>query len=133
MGDGRYAAAMHHSRLAGFILDCRDADPAHAAEFWGATLGLGVLGADGPGYVRLDGSPHGLTIEVQRVAHESRVHLDIESDDIEAEAARLERLGARRVGHVKTWIVMQAPTGQHFCVVRAKQPLASLPGTTRWE
>jgi hypothetical protein len=127
-----YAGAMHHSRLAGFILDCRDADPASAAGFWGAALGLGVLGDDGPGYVRLDGSPHGLTIEVQRVAHESRVHLDIESNDVEAEAARLERLGARRVANVKTWIVMEAPTGQRFCVVRAKQPLAGLPGATGW-
>jgi hypothetical protein len=123
---------VHHSRLAGFILDCRDAEPARAAEFWGPALGLRVLGDDGPGYVRLDGAVHGLTIEVQRVAHESRVHLDVESDDIEAEAARLEGLGARRVANVKTWIVMEAPTGQRFCVVRAKQPLAGLPGTTRW-
>jgi hypothetical protein len=124
---------MHFSRLAGFIVDCKDADPARAAEFWGPALGLSVLGQDGPGYVRLDGSPHRLTIEVQRVAHESRVHLDIESDDVEAEATRLERLGARRVGKVKTWIVMEAPTGQRFCIVRAKQSLAGLPGANRWE
>jgi predicted enzyme related to lactoylglutathione lyase len=123
---------MHRSRLAGFIVDCKDADPTLAAEFWGPALGLRVLGADGPGYVRLDASPHGLTIEVQRVTHESRVHLDIESDDIEAEAARLEKLGAKRVGPVKGWIVMEAPTGQRFCVVRAKRELAGLPGTTTW-
>jgi hypothetical protein len=124
---------MHRSRLAGFIVDCQDADPARAAEFWGPALGLGVLGADGPGYVRLDGAPHGLTIEVQRVEHASRVHLDVESDDVEAEAARLERLGAKRVGKVKTWIVMEAPTGQRFCVVRARGPLEGLPGTNTWE
>jgi hypothetical protein len=123
---------MHRSRLAGFIVDCKDADPARAAEFWGSALGLEVLGDDGPGYVRLDAAPHGLTIEVQRVSHESRVHLDIESDDVEAEAARLERLGARRVGNVKTWIVLEAPTGQRFCVVRAKRPLDGLPGTRSW-
>ena len=46
------------------------------------------------------------------------MHLDIESDDLEAEARRLEALGARRVGPVKRWIVMEAPTGQRFCIVR---------------
>ena len=120
---------MHKSRLAGFIIDCKDADPARAAEFWGLALGLDVLGADGAGYVRLDGRPHGLTIEAQRVSHESRVHLDVESDDIEAEASRLERLGAKRVGNVKGWIVLEAPTGQRFCVVKAKASLEGKPGT----
>jgi hypothetical protein len=124
---------MHRSRLAGFIVDCQDADPARAAEFWGPALGLGVLGAEGTDYVRLDASAHQLTIEVQRVSHESRVHLDIESDDIEAEVARLERLGAQRVAKVKGWVVLEAPTGQRFCVVRAKQDLAELPGTNTWE
>ena len=57
-------------------------------------------------------------IEVQKVDHASRVHLDIETDDIEAEVKRLEALGARRLEAVKTWVVMEAPTGQRFCVVR---------------
>jgi hypothetical protein len=123
---------MHHSRLAGFIIDCRTADLTGAAAFWGAALGLPVLGEDGPPYVRLDGSGRDLTIEVQRVDHESRVHLDVESDDVEAEASRLEALGARRIGRVKSWIVLEAPTGQRFCVVDAKRSLAGVPGATRW-
>jgi hypothetical protein len=49
------------------------------------------------------------------------VHLDIETDDIEAEVARLEKLGARRLKKIETWVVMEAPTGQRFCVVRAKR------------
>jgi hypothetical protein len=124
---------MHRSRLAGFILDCQGVDPARAAEFWGPALGLGVLGAEGTEYMRLDASAHQLTIEVQRVSHESRLHLDIETDDIEAEVARLERLGARRVAKVKGWVVLEAPTGQRFCVVRARGPLEGLPGTNTWE
>jgi hypothetical protein len=50
------------------------------------------------------------------------VHLDIESDDIEAEVRRLEKLGARRIGMVKSWCVLEAPTGQRFCVVRPQRP-----------
>jgi hypothetical protein len=53
------------------------------------------------------------------VSHASRVHLDIETDDIEAEVRRLEELGAKRIQAIHTWWVMEAPTGQRFCVVRA--------------
>jgi len=49
------------------------------------------------------------------------VHLDIETDDIEAEVRRLEALGARRIGAVRRWVVMEAPTGQRFCVVRPQR------------
>ncbi len=59
---------------------------------------------------------------MQKVAHPSRVHLDIETDDIEAEVARLEALGAKRVQSIHTWCAMEAPTGQRFCVVRMKHP-----------
>ena len=65
-------------------------------------------------------APAGLDVEVQRVDHPSRVHLDIESDDIDAEADRLEKLGARRIGFVKRWWVMEAPSGHRFCVVRMR-------------
>jgi hypothetical protein len=56
------------------------------------------------------------------VEHPSRVHIDIETDDIEAEVQRLEALGAKRVAQVKRWWVMEAPTGQRFCVVRPQRP-----------
>jgi hypothetical protein len=58
-----------------------------------------------------------MVIEVQTVDHESRVHLDIAADDIDAEVRRLEKLGAKRISNVKHWVVMEAPTGQRFCVV----------------
>jgi hypothetical protein len=64
---------------------------------------------------------------VQKVAHPSRVHLDIESDDIDAEADRLEKLGAKKIAFVKRWWVMEAPTGQRFCVVRMKHPERGSP------
>jgi hypothetical protein len=123
---------MHHSRLAGFIIDCQTGDLAGAGAFWGAALGLPVLGEDGPTYLRLDATARDLVVEVQQVDHPSRVHLDVESDDVEAEVRRLEALGARRVEQVKSWWVLEAPTGQRFCVVRAKVDLAGAPGVSRW-
>lgn len=114
---------MHRSRLAGFIIDCRTTDLQSAAEFWSGALGMAARalpGEEGDKYVRLVDPNDRLLIEVQSVAHESRVHLDIETDDVEAEVRRLERLGAKRVQQVNTWWVMEAPTGQRFCVVRAK-------------
>jgi hypothetical protein len=72
-------------------------------------------------YRELDTGPNGLVVEVQRVNHPSRVHLDIETDDIEAEVQRLEGLGAKRIEKVKSWWVMEAPTGHRFCVVRPQR------------
>ncbi|HTT43523.1 MAG TPA: VOC family protein [Steroidobacteraceae bacterium] len=115
---------MHKSRLAGFIIDCRTEDLDAAARFWGEALGLKperLPAASEVAYRRLHTEPHELHIEVQQVAHESRVHLDIEADDIEAEARRLEALGARRIAAVQSWLVMQAPTGQRFCIVRVQR------------
>src|ERR1700722_16048852 len=113
---------MHKSKLAGFIIDCRTDDLNKAARFWGPALGMPgrELPADEAGlYKRLEDAAHGLNIEVQKVEHASRVHLDIETDDIDAEVGRLEKLGAKRIQAVRTWWVMEAPTGQRFCVVHA--------------
>lgn len=114
---------MHKSKLAGFIIDCKTTDLKGAAEFWSAALGMemrGLAGEEGDKYIRLVGQREPLHIEVQMVDHDSRVHLDIGADDIEAEASRLEKLGAKRVAKIHGWIMMQAPTGQRFCVVQAK-------------
>jgi predicted enzyme related to lactoylglutathione lyase len=116
---------MHHSRLAGFIIDCNTDDLEKAAQFWSAALGYPLKPKEeepDAKYRQLMTPDNGLHVEVQQVTHESRVHLDIESDDIEAEAARLEKLGAKRIGKVKNWIVLEAPTGQRFCVVRPQRP-----------
>jgi hypothetical protein len=123
---------MHHSRLAGFIVDCRTNDLEGAASFWSAALGMPTDVREDDIYVALDAGARELVVAIQRVDHDSRVHLDIESDDVEAEVRRLEALGARRHADVKTWVVLEAPTGQRFCVVRAQQPLTGAPGATRW-
>jgi predicted enzyme related to lactoylglutathione lyase len=115
---------MHKSQLAGFIIDCRTQDLESAAAFWSAALGLDVRPVSDPqerDYRTLATAPDDVHIEVQRVSHESRVHIDIETDDIEAEVRRLERLGAKRLRQIKRWWVLEAPTGQRFCVVRPQR------------
>jgi hypothetical protein len=116
---------MHKSKLAGFIIDCQGPELGAAAGFWGAALGMPmrpVPPEDAQQYIELVDPFGRLHVEVQAVTHPSRVHLDIETDDIEAEVRRLEGLGARRIAQVRTWWVMEAPTGQRFCVVRAVSP-----------
>ena len=111
---------MHKSRLSGFIIDCHTDDLDSAAAFWAAALGAPVKPEDAPAnekYAALNmpaGDPY---VEVQKVNHESRVHIDIEADDIAAEVERLEVLGATRIGEIRDWVVMEAPTGQRFCIV----------------
>ncbi len=113
---------MHKSRLAGFIIDCQTDDVDSAAQFWGAALGMELCDLPGEAgkYVKLRDPTDQLHIEVQAVAHASRVHLDIEADDIEAEVVRLEALGARCVQQIHSGWVMEALTGQRFCVVRTQ-------------
>ena len=107
---------MHKSGLGGIIIDCWTDDLDSDAKFWGAALGLEPVPSD-PGYIGLatpDGRPD---IEVQAVDHESRVHLDIKTDDVQAEVARLLALGAREIVCIRHWVVMEAPSGHRFCVV----------------
>ncbi|MFB3124361.1 MAG: VOC family protein [Woeseiaceae bacterium] len=111
---------MHRSRLAGLIIDCETDDLDAAAAFWGKALGAPPKSAanieESP-YVELVMPAGEIDVEVQAVQHPSRVHIDIESDDIEAEAGRLEALGAKKIANIKGWCVMEAPTGQRFCIV----------------
>lgn len=111
---------MHRSRFAGIIIDCQTDDLESAADFWSAALGYPkhpTADAGDSKYRTLQPPERETYVEVQKVSHPSRVHLDIESDDIDAEVVRLEALGARRLEKIRGFWVMEAPTGQRFCVV----------------
>jgi glyoxalase superfamily protein len=114
---------MHKSRLSTFVIDCKGDDLEPAARFWSGALGRAAhVQADNDlKYRELRSSPAEPLLLLQAVDHESRVHLDIETDDLEAEVARLEKLGAKRIGFIKRWCVMEAPTGQRFCVVNPQR------------
>lgn len=116
---------MHHSRLCAVLIDCKTEDVDAAAEFWAAALGRAV-DYEHPGtrgnYRMLETPLDEPIVEIQKVEHESRVHIDIETDDIPAEVKRLQKLGATVVAELPRWVVMQAPSGQRFCVVRVQRP-----------
>jgi len=116
------------------VIDCRVDDLGSAAEFWSKALGRPLADADptNPDYRKLGAPPGGMTLVLQKVEHESRIHLDIETDDVEAEVARLEQLGAIRLRFVEHWWVMQAPSGHVFCVTNRHRPLADKPDASTW-
>lgn len=126
----------HRSRLAGFIIDCNTGDLDAAARLWSAALGATVDPEDASDataeYRNFNDTSGELHIEVPKVDHPSRVHLDIEADDVDAEAARLEAVGAKKIAFVKRWWVLEAPTGQRFCVVRMRED-AARGDPNRWD
>lgn len=113
---------MHKSRLGGLIIDCEVDDLEESEKFWKHALGYESMESSHPddeGYALLKTRPEEPHIELQRVNHPSRVHIDIETDDVEAEVLRLEKLGAKRLEKVRNWWIMEAPSGHRFCVVVA--------------
>jgi hypothetical protein len=127
---------MHRSRLVQLFLDCNqdECDMATGMKFWSQALGAAPDPGDEPDdrYQMLGGRPGLPRIGLQRVEWPSSVHLDIETDDVEAEVKRLEKLGAVRKYQKHTWWVMRAPTGHDFCVVRVQSK--DFPGDANiWE
>jgi hypothetical protein len=111
---------MHKSRLGALVVDCQTNDLPAEAAFWAGALGADPESGDrqtDARYLRLNGKPSEAQMLLQKVEHPSRVHLDIETDDIEAEVKRLEALGASVVERLPKWVVMEAPSRHRFCVI----------------
>lgn len=127
---------MHHSRLSTLVIDWEVDDLGEATAFWSQALGkpIASLDQDGDGqYAELQTAVDEPIILLQKVDHAARVHLDIETDDLAAEVARLERLGAQRIAWVRErWWVMQAPSGHRFCVVQPQRKVFG-PHLNRWD
>ena len=128
---------MHRSRLSTFVIDCKTGDVETAAKFWSEALGRKVKppAPDAGAYRELEAAHAEPALLVQAVDHDSRIHLDIEADDIEAEVKRLEALGAKRVEFRRQrWWIMEAPTGQRFCVVKPQRgALEGKPDVIEWK
>ena len=108
----------------GLVLDCTNPDD--LARFWSAALGYTTLGGAGSYVMLVDAGGTRPKLLLQAVpetkAVKNRMHLDIETPDVDGEAARLESLGARRLEagvrceHGANWVVMADPEGNEFCV-----------------
>jgi len=109
---------MHRSRLYGVFVDVPLGEADSAAEFWAQALGAApVRGDEDDPYVAMYGANPMFAFEVQAVDDTQRYHLDIETDDVEAEVARLKDLGANEYNRHSSWVVLQAPGGHLVCVV----------------
>ena len=106
----------HRSRICAVLLDTSAATHERVARFWSGALGRKLDYSPAERYATLNGAH--LDCMVQRVEPGGEgVHFDIETDDVDAEVARLEKLGAKRIRQVKKWWVMEDPGGHRFCVV----------------
>ena len=117
-------ARMHRSRLSTLLIDTPRQHAATAASFWSAALG--VPAEPVPGEEQFTSLPHavpGLVTAVQAVDDAPRYHLDIETDDVEAETARLVALGAVERSRWLDCRTLEVPGGQLVCVI----PLHSDP------
>jgi hypothetical protein len=117
---------MHRSRLFGIFIDTPAAEAGPAATFWSAALGAPARPVAGEEqFTALDGALPGLTLDVQAIDGEPRYHVDIETDDVAAEVARLTALGAEPVSRWLECHTLRAPGGHLLCVV----PVHSDPET----
>ena len=105
----------HHSKMCAVLFDVEGGIFDDVTTFWAAALRREVK-RDSSG--RYAGLPGDLDVIVQN-ANPGRegMHIDIETDNVDAEVARLEALGAVKREKVENWWVMVAPGGQPFCVV----------------
>ena len=108
----------HRSRFGVVLIDLPDRAHDEGLAFWAAATGREPRGSGEPEYTEL-GVHGGTALAVQRLGDGDgpRVHLDIETDDVAAETARLVGLGARVVTAQDGWNVMADPVGTVFCVV----------------
>ncbi len=109
----------HRSRLCAIMIDCPPDAMGAGVDFWAKALNMPVRRAESESspYATLEGQAGGFFVYLQRVEDDARVHLDFETDDVEAEVRRLESLGAKRKQQMDSFWIMEAPSGHIFCVV----------------
>lgn len=121
-------------RIGEIVIDC--SDPHRAAEFWGEALGYRVTDSDETGAVVAGSSSAPTLLFLLTADHKvrkNRLHFDvcpIDGTSRDDEVARLEAIGARRVDVGQSevsWVVMEDPTGNEFCVMATVLPPEPAP------
>ena len=119
---------MHRRRLSTLLIDVPSHRASDAVAFWSAALGVSANPVPGEAqFTSLPGAFPGLATAIQAVDDEPRYHVDIETDDVEAETARLGALGAVELRRWLDCRILRAPGGHLLCVI----PLHSDPDTFR--
>jgi hypothetical protein len=108
---------MHRSRVCAILIDTPAAQAGAAVDFWSAALGAAAQRGVHEQFTGLSGAVPGLDTCIQAVDDAPRYHLDIETDDLAAEVARLTALGAEPVSRWEDACVLRAPGGHLLCVV----------------
>lgn len=115
---------MHRSRVYAILIDAPEAEADAAAAFWSAALGVPAQRFPAePQFITLHEALPGLVTAVQAVDDAPRIHLDIETDDVDAETARLLALGATQISQWQECRILRVPGGHLVCVL----PVESAP------
>lgn len=125
----------HYSRLSKIVIDVPPADHDRELAFWAAAVGQPLTRFDNyPEYHGTVLYGDALRLLTQRLDDgPARVHLDIHTDDMDAELARLEALGARRVQEVHGWWILCDPAGLPFCVLPSPPGSLDDGNAQRWD
>ena len=125
----------HRSRLTAVLVDVPARELDRVSSFWTAALGKEPKTYEKLPEYRVYGEvTPGIEFMVQATGDAGpRVHFDIESDDVEAEVARLTSLGATEIGRHHTWVIMRDPGGTVFCVVEIQVKEMFDQHATTWD
>lgn len=127
---------VHYSRLYKIVIDVPEVGIDEEVAFWQAASGRSLPPNSGypeyHGSAVLPGQEFALLIQ-QLGQGPARVHIDIHTDDLDAEIRRLERLGAQCVVAVHDWQVMRDPAGLLFCVIPDREGTLTDENAQRWD
>ena len=111
---------MHRSRIGVVLIDHPEQDWEEGLGFWAGVQGVEPTLDEGDEEVyRSIGRIGSASLASQRTGAgtPARVHLDIETDDVAAEVARVVALGAGVVEDRGDYAILRDPVGLVFCVV----------------
>jgi len=101
--------------------------------FWSGVVGRTPrAGVQYPEYSVLGSDGH-VSFLVQALGEgESRIHLDVHTDNVHAEVQRLVSLGAQIVTRHDDWVVLRDPAGLVLCVVPVDADDVVLVDAPQW-
>jgi hypothetical protein len=112
----------HRSRLVQICIDSPAGLHDQEVAFWRSALSWRWAASESDGFAGKLYPPSGSSVQLlfQRLGEDDqgpavRAHIDLGTDDIEADAQRLLQLGAAQVEPGRGWIVLRDSTGLVFC------------------